>query len=305
MEPAHSFSMEPDGLDFQQVPVLSLDQIRAIRASNDYVERPVALEPTSQSGFFHAHEERYPHGFSHHPPPTLQQALPRSQSQTQHAHLVHLSRSSTVSSSMSRTSTASDQRLLVGPTSSHSGQSSVVRGQPKSDLKPEVSLAKGLADIEAELGLHLFICERCGRCKCGECCTPRRLPSCWACGQRCLCSAESAIEYGTCLCCVKGLFYHCSAQDDVDNCADRPCSCTQQHACARWGAMGLMALCLPCLCCYPLARLCLTLCQHVHDRATRPGCRCSNTNTVCRKISASNATPGHPPLSSKTQEKPL
>lgn len=303
MDPAHSFRVELDGLDLQQVPVLSIDQIRLIRANNDYVDRPVALEPASQSGFFHALDDHHTHGaYPYNSQSSFHAALPRSQSQQQ-AHPSHLSRSSTISSSMSRTSATSDQRLLAGLTPSHSG--SVIRSQPKGELKADVSLEKGLTEDEVERGLHLFICERCGRCKCQECCAPRRLPSCWACGQRCLCSAESLMEYGTCLCCVKGLFYHCSAQDDEDNCADRPCSCAPAHACARWGTMGILALCLPCLCCYPPARLCLALCQSAHDRATRPGCRCSNTNTVCRKISASNPNAGHPPLRSKALEKPL
>lgn len=293
MEPA----LPLDGLDLEQVPVLSLDQIRLIRANNDYVDRPVALEPATQSGFFYAPDERHPH---QHP----RSSLPRSQSQ--HAHPSRLSRSSTISSSLSRTSTASDQRLLAALTPSHStGSGPAVRSQPKGDLKPEPSFAKGPAGAESELGRHAFICERCGRCKCEECRAPRRLPSCWACGQRCLCSPQNVLEHATCLCCVKGLFYHCSAQDDEDDCADRPCSCGPAHACARWGAMGALALCLPCLCCYPPARLGLALCQRAHDRLTRPGCRCSNTNTVCRKISASRANPGPPPLRSKALEKPL
>ncbi|KAJ7996039.1 hypothetical protein DPEC_G00232950 [Dallia pectoralis] len=295
--------MDLDGLDLQQVPVLSLEQIRSIRASNDYVERPVALDHTLQSGFFYAHDNHYPitHGHPYQGYPS-HGPLPRSQSQQPHGHLAHLSRSSTTSSAMSRTSAASDQRLLAGLTPSHSGLVSVVRSQPKGDLKPEAPLGKCLAKRE-DPGLHLFICERCARCKCQECCAPRSLPSCWACGQRCLCSGERVVEYGTCLCCVKGLFYHCSAQDDEDNCADRPCACTSANACARWGTMGCMALCLPCLCCYPPAKLCLCLCQRAHDRATRPGCRCSNTNTVCRKISASNA--GNAPFRSKSLEKPV
>lgn len=299
MEPTYPFRAEPDGMDFQQVPVLSIDQMRLIGANNDYVERPVALEPASQSGFFCTMDERN----NHYPQSSFHTAMPRSQSQQQ-AYPPHFRRSSTMSSSMSRTSAASDHRLLAGLTPSHSG-SVVVRSQPKGELKADVSFGKGLTEDEAERGLHLFICERCGRCKCPECCAPRRLPSCWACGQRCLCSAESVVEYGTCLCCVKGLFYHCSAQDDEDNCADRPCSCAPGHACARWGTMGLLAFCLPCLCCYPPARLCLALCQRAHDRASRPGCRCSNTNTVCRKISASNPNAGHPELRSKALEKPL
>ncbi|XP_013881687.1 protein sprouty homolog 3 [Austrofundulus limnaeus] len=325
MEPSRSFRNEMDS-------VLSLEQIRAIRANNDYLDRPVALEPASQSGFYYAHEDRYPAGvYGQRPQVSLSSDLSRSQSQQ--AHFSHLSRSSTVSSSISRTSATSEQRLLAGLTPSHSGLGSVVHShsglgsvvhshsglgsvvhshsglgsvvhsQPKGELKADGSLGKGLSEAEADLGLHSFICERCGRCKCQECCSPRRLPSCWACGQRCLCSAEAVVEYGTCLCCVKGLFYHCSAQDDEDDCADRPCSCAPAHACARWSSMALLALCLPCLCCYPPARLCLALCRRAHDRATRPGCRCSNTNTVCRKISASN--PNHPSLRSKAVEKPL
>ncbi|MEQ2306998.1 hypothetical protein AMECASPLE_013788 [Ameca splendens] len=293
MEHTHSLRNELDS-------VLSLEEIRAIRANNDYVERPVALEPASQSGFYYAHEDRIV--YSHQPQTSSFSALSRSQSQQQHAHLAHLSRSSTVSSSISRTSATSNQRLLAGLTPSHSGFSSVVHTQPKGELKSDSFFGKGLTDEETE---HLFICERCARCKCQECCSPRHLPSCWACGQRCLCSAESVVEYCTCLCCVKGLFYHCSAQDDEDNCADRPCSCAPANACARWSTMALLALCLPCLCCYPPARMCLALCQCAHDRATRPGCRCSNTNTVCRKISASNPNAGHPPLRSKDLEQSL
>ncbi|MED6263027.1 hypothetical protein CHARACLAT_000130 [Characodon lateralis] len=293
MEHTHSLRNELDS-------VLSLEEIRAIRANNDYVERPVALEPASQSGFYYAHEDRIV--YSHQPQTSSFSVLSRSQSQQQHAHLAHLSRSSTVSSSISRTSATSNQRLLAGLTPSHSGFSSVVHTQPKGELKSNSFFGKGLTDEETE---HLFICERCARCKCQECCSPRRLPSCWACGQRCLCSAESVVEYCTCLCCVKGLFYHCSAQDDEDNCADRPCSCAPANACARWSTMALLALCLPCLCCYPPARMCLALCQCAHDRATRPGCRCSNTNTVCRKISASNPNAGHPPLRSKDLEQSL
>uniref|UniRef100_A0AAY4E9Z5 Uncharacterized protein n=1 Tax=Denticeps clupeoides TaxID=299321 RepID=A0AAY4E9Z5_9TELE len=283
----------------EDVPVLSIDQIRTIRASNDYVERPVALEPASQSGIFYAHDEQIHHHHHHH----HVHQIPRSQSQQQ-AHLAHLSRSSTISSSMSRGSATSDQRLLAGLTPPHSsslapitGAMTVVRSQPKGDMGKSEPLGKGLAE---DLGMHLFICERCGRCKCQECGTPRQLPSCWGCGQRCLCSAESAVEYGTCLCCVKGLFYHCSA-DDEDNCADRPCACTSAHACSRWGTMALLAPCLPCLCCYPPAKLCLALCQRGYDRVTRPGCRCSNTNTVCRKISSAT----NPPPFHKSMEKPV
>ncbi|KAL2094176.1 hypothetical protein ACEWY4_008895 [Coilia grayii] len=309
MDPALLRTDGTDGPEAQQ-QVLSIEQIRCIRASNDYVERPVALELTSQSGIFYAHDDRPQH---HHPHPHYPPAqLPRSLS-GQQQHPTHLSRSSTVSSSMSRGSAASDTRLLAGRTPSRSsglasasGSLAVVSAQPKGGEPPEKREGQGKVGAlagEDRLGLHLFICERCGRCKCGECVAPRALPSRWACGQRCLCSAESAVEYGTCLCCVKGLFYHCSAEDDEDDCADRPCACTPAHACARWSTMALLTPLLPCLCCYPPAKLCLGLCQHGYDRATRPGCRCRNTNTVCRKISAAAAAAQPPPFQ-KSAEKP-
>ncbi|KAJ3589870.1 hypothetical protein NHX12_010711 [Muraenolepis orangiensis] len=224
-------------------------------------------------------------------------ALPRSQSHNPGPGS-GMSRSGTLSSSVSRNSAASDRRLISGP-------AAAVRSQPKGEPEPRASRGKVRAEAESEAGAHMFICERCGRCKCRECRAPRRLPSCWAPGRRCPCSAECVAEHATCLCCVKGLFYHCSAQDDGDSCADRPCSCGSPRGCARWGTMGLLSLCLPCLCCYPPARLCLALCRRAHDRAARPGCRCRNTNTVCRKISASGGRGGYPAPRAESPEKPL
>ncbi|XP_033875692.1 protein sprouty homolog 3-like [Acipenser ruthenus] len=280
--------MEPDLVDLQQVQVLSIDQIRSIRAHNNYVDRPITSTTQSNPSISQQHQkiewtqER--------------QDLHRSQSHHHHPHHSHQTPSSTVSS-VSWSSTASEQRLLAGLTPSHSGPV-IIRIQPKGEIKPE-DLVKGVVD-SPDLSRHLFICELCGKCKCEECSTPRTLPSCWLCGQRCLCSLENAVEYGTCLCCVKGIFYHCSS-DDEDNCADQPCSCSQGQACSRWTTMGLLSVFLPCLCCYLPAKGCLKLCQRSYDRAKRPGCRCSNTNTVCRKISSSSGPTPFP----KTLQKPV
>eukprot|EP00061_Rhincodon_typus_P013471 g39858.t1 len=41
---------DPDPGELQHGPVLSIDQIRAIRANNDYVERPVLSGPRSSPG---------------------------------------------------------------------------------------------------------------------------------------------------------------------------------------------------------------------------------------------------------------
>ncbi|KAG6929667.1 sprouty RTK signaling antagonist 1, partial [Chelydra serpentina] len=115
--------------------------------------------------------------------------------------------------------------------------------------------------LKEDLRQHKFICEQCGKCKCGECTDPRALPSCLACNRKCLCSAESMVEYSTCMCLIKGIFYHCSNDDEGDSYADNPCSCSQAHCCSRYLCMGAMSLFLPCLLCYPPAKGCLKLCR--------------------------------------------
>lgn len=57
----------------------------------------------------------------------------------------------------------------------------------------------------------------------------------------------------TCMCCVKGLFYHCTKDTkDEGKMADNPCSCKGPvgECVGRWGVMGLMSVFMPCLWCY-------------------------------------------------------
>uniref|UniRef100_A0A8D0LCD6 Sprouty RTK signaling antagonist 3 n=1 Tax=Sphenodon punctatus TaxID=8508 RepID=A0A8D0LCD6_SPHPU len=284
--------MDPSTEDFSQV--LSIDQIHSIRVSNDYVERPAVSNPSLSH---QAHKQDWPQERTVSP---AFQDLHRSHSQ-QHQTLSlqqPLSHSSTASS-ISRSTTASEQRLLSVITPSHSGHS-LIRTQPQvGDLKPEEPL-KGVAEKPTLHSGHFYICEECGRCKCARCTAARNLPSCWLCNQRCLCSPENLIDYGTCLCCVKGIFYHCST-DDEDTCADDPCSCGPGSCCARWTAMAFLSLLMPCLCCYFPTLGCLKLCQRGYDGLKRPGCRCQNhTNTVCRKISTSSGA-----AFPKTLDKPV
>ncbi|NXG43379.1 SPY3 protein, partial [Psilopogon haemacephalus] len=295
--------MDPPSEDFQQV--LSIDQIRSIRASNNYVERPAGRCQQTRSN------------------PSLAQA-PQKQEWSQHRlasstfqdlHLSHqmpplpqhMSHSSTASS-VSQSTSASEQRLLSSLSPSSPSGRSPSRTQPAGgETGAEEPPLKGLAEKGTPQGgdghhRHhlLLLCEECGRCKCARCTAARSLPSCWLCNQRCLCSPESLLDYGTCLCCVKGLFYHCST-DDEDTCADDPCSCGPGSCCARWAAMSFLSLLMPCLCCYFPTLGCLKLCQRGYDGLKRPGCRCqSHTNTVCRKISSSSSTPFP-----KTLDKPV
>ena len=75
-----------------------------------------------------------------------------------------------------------------------------------------------------------IICVVCGRCRCAACGTAAALPSRWLCDNSCLCSATAVVDTLSCMCCVKGAFYHCGERmaedaDKEDSWVDSPCSC--------------------------------------------------------------------------------
>lgn len=301
--------------EFQHAAILSLDQIKAIRSSNEYTEGPsVVRRPPAPRTVPRPHDKQerthevilvnnnYEH--RHH----VEVLVPRAPG---------LSRSTSTGSAASSGSTgsaSSEQGLLACSPPSRPTMSlphrveRPVRTQPKATalsqvpnfhqppleapLKPQ---AKGKSDLCVPVTPgHQFICERCGKCKCSECTAPRTLPSCLACNGQCLCSAESALEHGTCMCLVKGLFYHCSNDDEGDSCADHPCSLSHSHCCSRFLCMGLMSVLFPCLLCYPPVKGCLKACQSCYDRVHRPGCRCKNSNTVYCKLDSWQHSQGKP-----------
>ena len=159
------------------------------------------------------------------------------------------------------------------------------------------------------------ICPDCDRCRCLSCRTPRPLPSKWLCGDKCLCSAESCVDYVSCLCCVKGLFYHCgSSSDDEDDedvhrrsrryhhqppsstnggvgsngsCADAPCSCVpSHHRMARWGCLASLTLVMPCLLCYWPLQGGVKVVEMCYQKCTRHGCRCDQQHQQRRPNSS-------------------
>ncbi|KAL1262264.1 hypothetical protein QQF64_007529 [Cirrhinus molitorella] len=280
--------------DLPSGAVLSLDQIKAIRSCNEYTEGPAvprrpAPGPRNSDKQERTHEvilvnlnNNYEHRTGRPP------VLSRSTS------------TGSAASSGSNSSGGSEQGLLARSPPHYRNRA--VRTQPKSlnapahpFLPPDVPLKQPQTEIPDSK--HLYICESCGKCKCGECTAPRSLPACLACNGQCLCSAENAVEYGTCMCLVKGIFYHCSSDDDDtgDPCSDRPCSLSHPRCCSRFLCMGLMSALLPCLLCYLPAKGCVKACNSCHDRAKRPGCRCKNSNTVYCKLQNWNQTPGHAP----------
>lgn len=338
-----------------QHAILSLDQIKAIRSSNEYTEGPAVAvaagrrppaprtaprpqdkqpERTHEVILVNVNNnyERHLHQQHHHvvvvAPPTTGARAPG------------LSRSTSTgsaASSGSNSSVSSEQGLLArspparpGHHRDHRVGTGPVRTQPKAaqqqqqqqqglhfprlpletPLKPPQGKGKGEPDLDPLRwgvdGRHRLVCERCGKCKCAECTAPRSLPSCLACDGQCLCSAESALEHGTCMCLVKGAFYHCSNDDEGDSCADQPCSLSRAHCCPRFLCMGLLSTLFPCLLCYPPVKGCLRALQGCYDRVKRPGCRCKNSNAVYCKLDgwAPNASSPLPPPLPQSREKP-
>ncbi|XP_068575844.1 protein sprouty homolog 2 [Cebidichthys violaceus] len=269
--------------------VLSLDQIRISGSSNEYTEGPTVAQRSPAAPHRQQKSDLVSSPVSrtsgqHETPEEGPNNLRNLNSLTQYGNTnTSISSRAEDSQSSVRTSvgsTSSGERLLSSP----AGSNQIIRTQPKrtelnsEELKPlnhetrAVSATHGSAGCKNP-GIHTRKCEDCGRCCCPECSRPRVLPSCWTCGRRCVCSVQRAVEYGTCVCCVKGLFYHCSS-DDEDTCADKPFSCTQSHCCVRWTTVSLLALLFPCLLCYLPAKGCVAVCQSCYDRVTRPGCRC-------------------------------
>ncbi|XP_055620629.1 protein sprouty [Toxorhynchites rutilus septentrionalis] len=132
--------------------------------------------------------------------------------------------------------------------------------------------------------LNSITCPQCKKCRCEECQRPRQLPSRWLCDNTCLCSAETIIDYASCLCCVKALYYHCSKdhelerESDTISCADDPCSCLPHKRTTRWGCLGALSLALPCLWCYWPMRGCVAVCAKCYAKHSRHGCRCQSPN---------------------------
>ena len=146
------------------------------------------------------------------------------------------------------------------------------------------------------LSSESIFCQNCGKCKCEACCRPRKLPQKWLCQGTFLCSKNTVVDTLSCMCCVKGLIYHCTKDMEDDECeaaseaassadiADQPCSCQGPHVKAKWAVMTMLLPVLPCLLTYPLLGACAQCTEHVYAQVTASGCQCQ------KAIPASNAT---------------
>ncbi|XP_068238203.1 protein sprouty homolog 3 [Palaemon carinicauda] len=121
-----------------------------------------------------------------------------------------------------------------------------------------------------------IICSWCGRCRCEACTTPRPPPAAWLCRNKCLCSPAAAVDYASCLCCVKGVLYHCGkdGENGLAVAADHPCSCGGPHAMLSWACMAVASIPLPCLLCYWPLTGARRVVETTYQRCTSHGCRC-------------------------------
>lgn len=193
---------------------------------------------------------------------------------------VHRSTASTrnalppVSLTAGRNQPLARQNLYVEtPHNKHSSQSHALIRQP-TPLKPNSS-----STCDATSGddgcEDSIICKQCRRCKCRQCAAPRALPKGW-CGDNEV-SAQCIVDYCTCMKLVRCCFDVMNITDREHDgpVSDRACACcSQPQCCKRWTCMGLMSLCLPCLCCYPPLKCCLMACTACYNGVTHKGCRC-------------------------------
>lgn len=151
----------------------------------------------------------------------------------------------------------------------HHGEKKVITTQPSATFKKERIPSESQCSRQND---DFIICSECKKCRCESCRTPRPLPSTWLCGT-CHCSAETVVDYTTCLCCAKAFFYHC-CNDETVTYADDPCSCSPDGWYTRFGCLSIMSIFLPCLFLYWPCRGLVNLCESCHQYASSQGCRC-------------------------------
>ena len=120
-----------------------------------------------------------------------------------------------------------------------------------------------------------IFCQVCGKCKCEACCRPRKLPQKWLCGGTCLCSKTTVVDTLSCMCCVKGLFYHCTKDSEIEiDPNNNPCACAGNNNGVRWATMTLLCPVLPCLLTYPILGACAKVTEMLYAKCTASGCTC-------------------------------
>jgi protein sprouty family protein 2 len=176
-----------------------------------------------------------------------------------------------------------------GHSDTNSQGSSAVTNQPtKRTLLDSGSEDNG----KLKLAESSILCPYCRKCRCEACSTRRRLPSRWICSDSIHCGPEPLLDYVTCLCCVKAVFYHCGKNYEPDGgvmCADKPCSCVPHRKFWRWGCMTAMSVVLPCLCLYWPCKGCIRLTEKAYQKYHSNGCTCGPITTETKSSATTGA----------------
>lgn len=76
-------------------------------------------------------------------------------------------------------------------------------------------------------------------------------------------NVDVLIDYASCMCGVKAVFYHCSKDSfDEGSVSEHPCSCgpPRKSCIGRWGCLAVCSVFLPCLLCYLPLKGCSEVC---------------------------------------------
>lgn len=166
----------------------------------------------------------------------------------------------------------------VLPQKSHQNAISVISSQV---LAAPSKKSSSLSNAEEST----IFCQECGKCKCEACCRPRKLPEKWLCGGTCLCSQSTVIDSLSCMCCVKGVVYHCTKDHESEQDLD-PCSCSGQHTFVKWATLATCWPFIPCLLTYPLLSTCAKMTQVIYAKCTASGCQCQRSSNASNTISS-------------------
>ncbi|XP_022903932.1 protein sprouty [Onthophagus taurus] len=228
------------------------------RKGNEYVDNPLPFLPATH------HQHQTNQNFHHHQLHQNHQIQQQNNNSRRPPHL-HLSDATSRRPppppvpTISKQPTRSFRKEVVGQSELHLQQH-----QQQQQQQPVCASRRSI------------MCDECGRCRCFDCQQPPRLPICWLCNNHCLCSADAAVDYASCLCCVKGVYYHCSDSDSGGDstCADDPCGCGPERRAARWGCLAVLSVVLPCLWLYWPLQGCKSAVENCYSRYTKQGCRC-------------------------------
>ena len=127
-----------------------------------------------------------------------------------------------------------------------------------------------------------IFCQKCGKCKCEACVRPRQLPQKWLCGGNCHLSQTTIVDALSCMCCVKGVFYHCTKDDEgFESNLTNPCSfgVNSDHLMAKVATFAAALPFIPCLMTYPLLKGCAKVTEMVYAECTTSGCQCQKNSS--------------------------